>query len=289
MKGIVLAGGTGSRLWPITRSISKQLLPIYDKPLIYYPISTLMASGIREILVITTPDEQSLFKKVLGNGSDFGIDISFKIQEKPEGIAQAFLIAEDFISNSDVALILGDNLFYGAGLNNLLTQAKNNLGAHIFTYEVSNPQDYGVLNLKADGSPFSIVEKPTHPQSNLAITGLYFFDSSVVQFTKTISPSARGELEITSVMGKYLEENRLSFTELPNGTAWLDTGTPKSLQDAATFVRVIEERTGQKIACLEEIALRNGWLSPEDLLEIIQRYKNNDYGKYLIRLTKIKS
>ena len=243
-----------------------------------------MASGIREILIITTPEEQSLFQKVLGNGSDFGIDLIFKTQDKPEGIAQAFLIAEDFISNSEVALILGDNLFYGAGLNNLLSQAKNNLGAHIFTYEVSNPQDYGVLNLGKDRSPVSIVEKPSNPQSNLAITGLYFFDSSVVEYTKNISPSARGELEITSVMTSYLEANNLTFTELPSGTAWLDTGTPKSLQDAATFVRVIEERTGHKIACLEEIAFKNGWLSKENLISIIQRYKNNDYGKYLSRL-----
>lgn len=286
MKGIVLAGGTGSRLWPITASISKQLLPIYDKPLIFYPIATLMEAQINEILIITTRHEQLLFQNLLGNGSDFGVKISYAIQEKPEGIAQAFLIAEDFIGTSDVALILGDNLFYGAGLNDLLLEGKESLGSHIFTYEVANPQDYGVLFLDKANNPVSIIEKPNSPESNLAITGLYFFDYKVSKIARMISPSSRGELEITSVMTKYMESRSLSFTKLPPGTAWLDTGTPRSLQDAATFVRVIEERTGQKIACLEEIALRNGWLNKSQFNEIITKYRNNDYGKYLLKVSR---
>ena len=288
MKGIVLAGGTGTRLWPITISTSKQLLPIYNKPLIYYPISILMQAEIREILIITTPDDKESFMKLLGDGSAFGISISYATQVKPEGIAQAFLIAKEFIGGDEVALILGDNLFYGAGLENELPKQLANKGAKIFTYQVSNPVDYGVLNLDKDGRQLSVEEKPKNQKSDLAITGLYFFDSKVVLYAETITPSARGELEITGIMKKYIEVNDLEYVRLPLGVAWLDTGTPNSLSDASLFVRVLEERTGRKIACLEEIAHKNKWINDEQLQSRITYYGKSDYGRYLQTISKNK-
>jgi glucose-1-phosphate thymidylyltransferase len=281
MRGIVLAGGTGSRLWPITLGVSKQLLPIYNKPLIYYPISILMQANIREILVITTPDDQASFKTVLGDGSNFGISIEYATQSKPEGIAQAFLIGREFIANEDVALILGDNLFYGSGLEDRLPEKLTKNGARIFTYQVANPVDYGVLNVDENQKPISVEEKPKNPKSNLAITGLYYFNADIVAIAETIKPSARGELEITSIMQHYIDEDNLEFFSLPTGVAWLDTGTPKSLNDAAQFVRVLEERTGRKIACLEEIAFKKGWLTRSNLDRRIQFYGKSDYGQYL--------
>jgi glucose-1-phosphate thymidylyltransferase len=281
MRGIVLAGGTGSRLWPITLGVSKQLLPIYNKPLIYYPISILMQANIREILIITTPDDQASFQTVLGDGSNFGISIQYATQSKPEGIAQAFLIGKEFIGTDDVALILGDNLFYGSGLEDRLPEKLIKNGARIFTYQVANPVDYGVLNLDENLQPSSVEEKPKNPKSNLAITGLYYFDAQVVEVAQTIKPSARGELEITSIMQHYIDRDNLEFFPLPNGVAWLDTGTPKSLNDASQFVRVLEERTGRKIACLEEIAFKKGWLNRSNLDRRIEFYGKSDYGQYL--------
>lgn len=282
----MLAGGTGSRLWPITLGVSKQLLPIYNKPLIYYPISILMQAKIRDILVITTPTDKKSFQTALGDGTQFGLRISYATQESPDGIAQAFLIGEEFIGNDYVALILGDNLFYGSELEQRLTDPINHFGARIFTYEVSNPVDYGVLNLDNAGKPIGVEEKPQNPKSNMAITGLYFFDHKVAQIAREVQPSARGELEITSIMQKYIQNNSLDFVPLPRGIAWLDTGTPKSLNDAAQFVRVLEERTGKRIACLEEIALLNSWITKDQILETAIQYGNSDYGNYLRNLVK---
>jgi len=286
MKGIVLAGGTGSRLWPLTLSVSKQLLPIYNKPLIYYPISVLMQANIREILIITTPEDQESFKKVLGDGSTFGLRFEYAVQIKPEGIAQAFLIAKKFIGKEDVALVLGDNLFYGAELDENIEKNTKSKGCRIFTYQVANPVDYGVLNVDSENLPVSVEEKPKAPKSNRAITGLYFFDSKVVDYAEKIKPSARGELEITSVMQMYIEMKELEFIDLPTGVAWLDTGTPKSLNDAAQFVRVLEERTGKRIACLEEIAFNRNWISRKDLAVKAAQYGNSDYGQYLKKLSE---
>jgi glucose-1-phosphate thymidylyltransferase len=284
MRGIVLAGGTGSRLWPITLGSSKQLLPIYNKPLIYYPISVLMQANIREILIITTSKDQTAFQTVLGNGSGFGISIQYAVQEKPKGIAQAFLIGGEFIENEDVALILGDNLFYGAGLEEKLPIELSTKGSRIFTYQVANPIDYGVLNVDSEGKPISVEEKPIAPKSNLAITGLYYFDSKVVEVAKSIRPSGRGELEITSIMQTYIENDDLEYVRLPPGVAWLDTGTPNSLSDASIFVRVLEERTGSKIACLEEIAFKKGWMTVQELQQRTLFYGKSDYGLYLQRI-----
>ena len=273
MKGIVLAGGTGSRLWPITKSVSKQLLPVYDKPMIYYPISTLMLAGVREILIITTPDDQPAFKNLLGDGSNFGITFTYAVQPKPEGLAQALIIGEEFLAGDSCLMILGDNIFHGAGLGHELARSLPTSGAHIFTYEVSNPSDYGVLELDKDQRPISITEKPKQYVSNLAVTGLYFFDHQASAAAKTIEPSPRGELEITSLIEHYLRNQELTFTALTRGTAWLDTGNPNSLNYAAAYIRIIEERTGLKIACPEEIAYEQGWI------------RNNPYGNYLARLT----
>lgn len=284
MKGIVLAGGTGSRLWPITKSVSKQLLPVYDKPMIYYPISTLMLAGVREILIITTPGDQQAFQNLLGDGSNFGVNFIYGIQPKPEGLAQALVIAEEFLNGDSCLMILGDNIFHGAGLGHELSRSLPTSGAHIFTYEVSNPNEYGVLVLDKDLKPSAVNEKPAEYISNLAITGLYFFDKNVSAIAKTIKPSPRGELEITSVIDHYLIKNTLTFTALSRGTAWLDTGSPNSLNDAAQYVRIIEERTGLKIACLEEIAFHQGWIESEALVRIVRDNKNNMYGKYLARL-----
>jgi glucose-1-phosphate thymidylyltransferase len=281
MRGIVLAGGTGSRLWPITKSVGKQLLPVYDKPLIFYPIATLMLSGIREILIITTKSEQSKFIDLLGDGHSLGMNFTFCIQDSPRGISDAFILGENFIAQKPVTLILGDNLFYGSGITEMLVSAINSNGASIFTYSVSNPQDYGVLTLDDKGQPLSIIEKPQKSKSKLAITGLYVFDGNVSQIAKNVKASDRGELEITSVINYYLNANQLNIKKLSRGMAWLDTGTPESLHDAASFVKVIEERTGQKIACLEEVAWRNGWITDNELVELSARYGNNPYGKYL--------
>jgi len=286
MKGIVLAGGTGSRLWPITLATSKQLLPIYNKPLIYYPISVLMQSGIREILIITSPVDQKSFCALLGDGSAFGLKFSYLVQEKPEGIAQSFRIAKEFIAEEEVALILGDNLFYGAGLNQILQEGLSRKGARVFTYQVSNPVEYGVLNLDENDEPISVEEKPTKSKSNLAITGLYFFDKKVVEYAQEITPSKRGELEITDIMQIYIEEKNLEFVRLPAGVAWLDTGSPNSLSDASQFVRVLEERTGKKIACLEEIAYENGWLNTAELKSRVDFYARSNYGDYLSTILK---
>lgn len=286
MKGIVLAGGTGSRLWPITIATSKQLLPIYNKPLIYYPISVLMQAGIREILIITSPVDQKSFRALLGDGSAFGLKFSYLVQEKPEGIAQSFRIAKEFIAEEEVALILGDNLFYGAGLNQILQEGLSRKGARVFTYQVSNPVEYGVLNLDENDEPISVEEKPTNPKSNLAITGLYFFDKKVIEYAQEITPSKRGELEITDIMQIYIEEKNLEFVRLPAGVAWLDTGSPNSLSDASQFVRVLEERTGKKIACLEEIAYENGWLNTTELKARVDFYARSNYGEYLSTILK---
>lgn len=286
MKGIVLAGGTGSRLWPITLATSKQLLPIYNKPLIYYPISVLMQAGIREILIITSSVDQKSFRALLGDGSAFGLKFSYIVQEKPEGIAQSFRIAKEFIAEEEVALILGDNLFYGAGLNQILQEGLSRKGARVFTYQVSNPVEYGVLNLDENDEPISVEEKPTNPKSNLAITGLYFFDKKVIEYAQEITPSKRGELEITDIMQIYIEEKNLEFVRLPAGVAWLDTGSPNSLSDASQFVRVLEERTGKKIACLEEIAFENGWLNTTELKARVDFYARSNYGEYLSTILK---
>jgi glucose-1-phosphate thymidylyltransferase len=284
MKGIVLAGGTGSRLWPITRSISKQLLPVYDKPMIYYPISTLMLAGIREILIITTPHDQSQFIELLGDGSEIGVSFRYATQPEPKGLAQAFTIGEEFLSGAPCLMILGDNIFHGAGLGRDIIRELPNSGAHIFTYEVSNPSDYGILEVSSDGKPISITEKPTEFISNLAVTGVYFFDRNVSEIAKNVQPSKRGELEITSVIDHYLKSGLLTFTRLSRGAAWLDTGNPDSLNDAAAYVKIIEERTGLKIACLEEISYTQGWMSSSQLEFRIEQYKVNSYAKYLQRL-----
>jgi glucose-1-phosphate thymidylyltransferase len=281
MKGIILAGGTGSRLWPITRSVSKQLLPVYDKPMIYYPLATLMLAGIREVLIITTPHDQLAFQNLLGDGYQFGIRIEYEVQDKPSGLAEAFIIGESFLKGDSCLMILGDNIFHGAGLGNQLRETLPPGGAHIFTYEVADPTQYGVLNIDSKGFPISVEEKPKDPTSNLAVTGLYFFDERVSQVAKQVTPSARGELEITSVINWYLELQELSVTQLSRGTAWLDTGTPDGLQDASTYIKVIEERTGMKIACLEEIAFDLNYISQKTLEESIYKYSKSTYGAYL--------
>ena len=281
MKGIVLAGGTGSRLAPITFNLSKQLLPVYDKPMVYYPISTLMLAGIRDILVIATPFNLPRFQALLGDGSNWGVSFSFAEQLAPRGIAEAFLIGENFIENNNVALALGDNIFHGSGLGGQLEFNSDLSGALIFGYEVSNPSEYGVVTLDEFGKPISIEEKPTSPKSNLAVPGLYFYDSNVVKFAKTIQPSARGELEITSLNLEYLKHDQLKVSVLKRGTAWLDTGTPESLHDAATYVRLIEQRQGLKISCPEEIAWRKGWITDGELIEIVSKNSASSYSQYL--------
>ncbi len=286
MKGIILAGGTGSRLWPITKGVSKQLLPVYDKPMIHYPLATLMAAGLREVLIITTPEDSDSFSRLLGDGSDWGMTITYEVQPKPEGLAQAFLIAEKFLAGDSAALILGDNLFYGPSLGRKLSDLTSVIGGHVFAYEVANPSEYGVVEFGADGVEISIEEKPAQPKSNFAVPGLYFYDSSVVGVAQAISPSARGELEITAVNDHYLNKGQLSVTVLERGTAWLDTGTFKTLQDAGEFVRVMEDRTGTKIGCVEEVAWRNGWITSAQLRELAQPLLKSGYGDYLLNLAK---
>ena len=281
MKGIILAGGTGTRLWPITLGVSKQLLQVHDKPMIYYPLSTLMLAGIKDIAIITTQDDQDSFKRLLGDGSDLGISISYVVQQNPNGIAEAFILCEEFIKSSSVALVLGDNIFHGQGVGRNLKTYDNPNGAHIFAYQVNNPQDFGVVVLNDKLIPIDILEKPKTNVSNLAVPGLYFYDSEVVKVAKTVKRSARGELEITSLNLTYLKDNKLEVTILPRGTAWFDGGTVKSLHDASLYIRSIEERQGQKVGCIEEISWRNGWIDDAKLKLLAEKYKNNDYGSYL--------
>lgn len=287
MKGIVLAGGSGTRLYPITKGVSKQLLPIYDKPMVYYPLSVLMQAGIREILVISTPQDLPGFKRLLGDGSDFGITLAYAEQPSPDGLAQAFIIGEDFIGGDDVCLVLGDNIFQGAGFEPMLKQAVENASngnATVFGYQVNDPQRYGVAEFDADGKCLSIEEKPSNPKSNYAVVGLYFYPNSVVGVAKSIKPSARGELEITSVNQHYLEGGTLNVLTLGSGFAWLDTGTHESLAEASIFVEVIEKRQGLKIACLEAIAFEKGWIDAERLREAAAPMARNPYGQYLMKL-----
>lgn len=282
MKGIILAGGAGSRLMPLTLAFSKQLLPIYDKPMIYYPLSVLMLAGIREIQVITTESDQPLFHRILGDGSSFGIELSYKIQDQPNGIAEAFILAEDFIGKDSVSLILGDNIFFGHQFGDMLLEAKNlEQGAKIFTAFVDNPSEFGVAEVDDNGQVLSIEEKPMAPKSNLAVTGLYFYDNSVIDIVKNLKPSARGELEITDVNITYLEQDSLSHIQLGRGFSWLDTGTHRALLAASEFVSTVEKRQGLKIACLEEIAFNVGWISLDQLADSAIRYKNSPYGEYL--------
>jgi glucose-1-phosphate thymidylyltransferase, short form len=287
MKGIVLAGGAGSRLHPVTLGVSKQLLPVYDKPMIYYPLSVLMLAKIRDILIITTPEDQPAFLRLLGDGSRFGVNLSYAVQPSPDGLAQAFLIGKQFIGNDSVALVLGDNIFYGANLETILGRAvKRDCGATVFGYYVSDPERFGVVEFDAGGNAVSIEEKPAIPKSNYAVTGLYFYDNDVVSIAENIRPSARGELEITSVNQTYLERGTLRVERLGRGYAWLDTGTHESLLDAGNFIRTIELRQGLQIACLEEIAWQNRWLSSDDVLERAKDLMKTDYGRYLARVIK---
>lgn len=290
MKGIILAGGSGTRLYPITMGVSKQLLPIYDKPMIYYPLSVLMLAGISEILIITTPEDSDSFKRLLGDGSRFGITLSYTIQPSPDGLAQAFILGEEFIGNDDVCLVLGDNIFYGQGftpkLKHAVENAKHGQGATVFGYQVKDPERFGVVEFDENLKAISIEEKPSNPKSHFAVTGLYFYDNSVVKIAKQVEPSHRGELEITCLNEMYLEQGKLNVEMLGRGFAWLDTGTHESLLEAAQFVETIEKRQGYKIACLEEIAFNNGWLNKQALEVLVKPFLKNSYGQYLMQLIK---
>jgi glucose-1-phosphate thymidylyltransferase len=286
MRGIVLAGGTGSRLWPITKGISKQLLPVYDKPLVHYPLGTLFLAGIREILIITTPEDLAAFQRLLGDGSQYGASFVYATQEKPNGLAEAFIIGEKFIGGAQVSLILGDNIFHGVGLGKQLQEIRTNKGATIFAYKVADPERYGVVEFNQRGEVLSIEEKPSKPKSNFAVPGLYFYDSQVVEIAKSTKPSKRGELEITSVNEFYLNAGQLNTKILERGTTWLDTGTVQTLHAASAYVQIIEERQGSKISCLEEIAWRNGWISDTKLETLGKEFGSNPYGAYLLALTK---
>ena len=287
MKGIILAGGSGTRLYPITKGISKQLMPVYDKPMIYYPLSVLMLAGIREILIITTPEDSEQFQRLLGNGNEFGCQLQYAVQAVPNGLAQAFVIGEKFIGKEKVALILGDNIFYGSGFSKLVQSFNNVEGAAVFAYEVSDPERYGVVEFDDNFNAVSIEEKPVNPKSNFAVPGLYFYDNSVIEIAKNIQPSSRGEYEITDVNRYYLETGNLKVGVMDRGTAWLDTGTFDSLSDASEFVRVIEKRQGQKIGCIEEIAYRMGFLTHVELMTVAEKYIKSGYGQYLMKVQKL--
>ena len=287
MKGIVLAGGSGTRFYPITRGISKQLIPIYDKPMIYYPLSTLMLAGITDILVISTPEFTPLFEQLLGDGAEWGISLTYKVQEKPNGLAEAFILGVDFIGDDSVCLILGDNIYYGSGLSKLVQEAAQKTdGATIFGYHVNDPERFGVVEFDDNMKALSIEEKPENPKSNYAVTGLYFYDNTVVEKAKNLKPSDRGELEITDINKLYLDEDKLDVKVMGRGYAWLDTGTHDSMMEAASFIATIQKRQNLKVACLEEIAYRMGYISKEKLVELAQPMKKNDYGQYLLRLAK---
>jgi glucose-1-phosphate thymidylyltransferase len=291
MKGIILAGGSGTRLYPITMGVSKQLLPIYDKPMIYYPLSVLMLAGIRDILIITTPEDQPAFERLLQDGRQFGVNLCYAIQPSPDGLAQAFIIGEEFIGTDDVCLVLGDNIYYGQGftpkLKEAVKKAKEGKGATVFGYQVKDPERFGVVEFDANMKAVSIEEKPKQPKSHYAVTGLYFYDNRVIEIAKNVKPSDRGELEITCVNNAYLDLNELNVELLGRGFAWLDTGTHESLLEAAQFVETLEKRQGYKVACLEEIAFHNGWLSKEDLQRIGQQLSKNSYGQYLLELVSV--
>ncbi len=285
MKGIILAGGSGTRLYPLTKAISKQIIPIYDKPMIYYPLSVLMLANIKEVLIISTSRDIGLFKELLGNGNQIGIEISYEVQSEPRGLAEAFLIGEEFIDGDEVALILGDNIFYGHGLSEMVSEAsKLKRGARIFGYPVQDPRAFGVVEFGEDGKAISLEEKPENPKSNFAIPGLYFYDNTVIEKAKKVVPSNRGELEITSINEMYLRENSLTVTNLGRGTAWLDTGTNTSLLDAANFIEAIQKRQGLYVACIEEIAYKKGWISKEELEKLTEPLMKTDYGRYLLDL-----
>ncbi len=289
MKGIVLAGGSGTRLYPITKGISKQLVPIYDKPMVFYPISVLMLAGIKDILIISTPTDLPMFKRLLGTGEEIGVNFQYAEQPFPGGLAQAFIIGEEFIGDDTVCLVLGDNIFYGQSFTRMLESAKstaNSNTATLFAYAVKDPERYGVVSFNADGNPTKIIEKPTNPESNYAVTGLYFYPNDVVEIAKNIKPSARGELEITTVNQIYLEQKRVAIQKFGRGFAWLDTGTPESMHDAANFIQSIQNRQGVQVAALEEISFRKGWITAEQLLTLAEPMSKNDYGKYLIQLAK---
>lgn len=287
MKGIILAGGSGTRLYPITKGISKQLIPVYDKPMIYYPLSTLMLAGITDILVISTPEYTPLFEQLLGDGSDIGVSLTYKVQEKPNGLAEAFILGADFIGNDSVCLILGDNIYYGSGLSKLVQEAAEKIdGATVFGYHVNDPERFGVVEFDDDMKALSIEEKPENPKSNYAVTGLYFYDNTVVEKAKNLKPSNRGELEITDINKLYLDEGKLDVKLMGRGYAWLDTGTHDSMMEAASFIATIQKRQNLKVACLEEIAYRMGYISKEKLVKLAQPMKKNDYGQYLLRLAK---
>jgi glucose-1-phosphate thymidylyltransferase len=287
MRGIVLAGGSGTRLWPITKGVNKHLLHVYDKPMIHYPIGTLMAAGIKEILLIVNEVDLATFSRLLGSGSKYGVEFSYKVQNSPNGIAEAFIIGESFINNENSALILGDNIFHGSGLGRQLMDFRNPSGAHIFAYQVRNPSDYGVVEFDSTGIAISIEEKPIKPKSNYAIPGLYFYDRSVCDVAKSIRPSSRGELEISEVNAEYLRQGNLKVSVLPRGTAWLDTGNADSLHDASSYIKIIEERQGSKVSCLEEIAWRQKWISDQELEVSAMEFKNSSYGDSLLKLLEL--